>query len=136
MIINLMWLVVIAVAAVIQWAIIEKKMRVPDKGLWFGIRVVTAGIFTLWYWEAGQYIVWSVPYMITTFAWIFPLLLNWFRGKKLGYMSAKGSKYDAFILKYIHRQVYFYMTFILFLIGTGMQLIYNYFSITSWAQLW
>ena len=133
MVINLMWLVVIVAAAVSQWAIIEKKVREPNKKLWFGIRVAVAAGFTWWYKEAGQYIVWAIPFMITTFAFIFPILLNWFRGKKFGYMGLKG--YDGFIMKLMGANVYMYLNFTFFLMGAGMHIVYNHFDIQSWADL-
>lgn len=137
MIINLMWLVVIVAAAVSQWAIIEKKMRRPNKKLWFGIRALVAAGFIVWYWLDGQYLVWAIPFLVVSFAMLFPTLLNIFRkGKPLLYLSAKGSKYDAFVLRTFGSLPYWGVLFVLFLTTVGFQLVYNHFDIHSWAELW
>lgn len=126
MILNILWIVVILLAALSQWYIIEVKKRKPDHSKWFIIRVIVSLLFVNLYLGNGYMWYWFIPYMVFTFAWLFPFLLNRFRGKRLGYMSARGSKYDRFILKiFKHEELVFLFGMVFMVIAIALQFAYG-----------
>ena len=123
--IDILWITAILLAALSQWYIIEVRKQVPSHLLWLLIRAVVFGGFLGWYLASGYMWYWASYYMLMTFAWLFPLLLNAFRGKPLGYMSAKGSVFDKLILKSIGASIYWWLGLVLMVMAIGLQLIYG-----------
>ena len=120
---DILWILVIVLASVSQWFIIEKKVRIPNHLLWFVFRVGVFGLF-LWWYIATDFIWYlAAYYMLMTFAWIFPLLLNIFRGKPLGYMSNRG--FDRFVQKTIGAGIYWWLGLVLMVMAIGLQLAYG-----------
>jgi hypothetical protein len=120
---NILWIIVILLAAVSQWYIIEIKKRNPDHAFWFMIRGIVFSGFFWWYMVSDFMWYWASFYMVMTFAWLFPLLLNAFRKKPLGYMSDRG--FDRLIQKTIGAGIYFYLGFVLMVTAIGLQLAYG-----------
>lgn len=122
---NIIWIFIIIVSAFTQWLIIEVKERRPNHLLWFIVRCIAFGVCLWWYLSHGYMWYWSSFYMVMTFAWLFPLLLNIFRRKPLGYMSAKGSVFDKIIIKTIGPGLYFWFGLVLMIMAIGLQLAYG-----------
>ena len=121
--INIIWIAVILLAAVSQWYIIEFRQRTPNHMFWFLIRVIVFSGFFWWYMVSGFMWYWVAFYMIMTFAWLFPLLLNIFRGKPVGYMSKRG--FDRLIQKTIGAAIYWWLGLVLMAMAIGLQLAYG-----------
>jgi len=135
MIQNILWIVLILVAAWSQYIIIEKSKRVPNHLLWFVIRAAAFGLFLWWYIAAGYYIVWAIPFMIASFGFLFPTLLNLFRGKEPEYLSDRG--YDKVIKKIFgHQQKAWFFWLMAFVITLPLQVYYNFIDMTSFMELW
>ena len=126
---NLLWIIAIFLAAASQWHIIEIKKQSPNKPVWFLVRVIAFSGFMWWYMELGYMWYWAAAYMIFTFAWLFPFMLNIMRAKYFGYMSASGSWYDRQLIRLFGKEkietLYFYFGFIFMLIAILLQLVYG-----------
>ncbi len=120
---NILWIAIILMASASQWYIIEIKFRNPNKPFWFLLRVSAFAGFFWWYMIDGFMWYWVSYYMIMTFAWIFPLFLNIFRGKPVGYMANTG--WDGLIKRTIGVVIYFYLGFVLLVMAIGLQLVYG-----------
>ena len=121
---NILWIAIILLAATSQWYIIEVKFRNPNKLFWFSLRIIAFAGFLWWYMVDGFKWYWAGPYMVFTFAWLFPLFLNIFRpDKPVGYMANTG--WDGLIKRTIGIQIYFYLGFVLMLIAVLLQLVYG-----------
>lgn len=135
MIQSLLWLLVVVAAAYSQHRIIDKSQRVPIHLLWFIIRGITFGLFLWWYWASGYYIVWAAPFMITTFAFWFPTLLNRWRGKKTIYLSHRG--YDK-LMRWIfgEEEKVFWFLLMMMIVALPLHVYYNLIELTSFGELW
>jgi len=94
MIISILWLFIIIAAVISQWHIIERLQKYPNKWHWLGIRVLAFGLFETLYILNDIIWYWGAAYLITSFALLFPMGLNWMRGKSVNYRSAINSWYD------------------------------------------
>ena len=121
--INILWIIVILLAAISQWYIIEFRQNEPNHAFWFIIRVIAFSLFFWWYMAIGFMWYWASFYMIMTFAWLFPLWLNLFRGKPIGYLSNRG--FDKLILKTIGAGIYFWLGLVLVVMAVALQLVYG-----------
>ena len=122
---DILWILVIILAAVSQWYIIERKGRTPNHLLWFVIRAVVFTGFLVWYLLSGYMWYWAAYYMVMTFAWLFPLLLNIFRGKPVVYMSSNGSVFDKIVIRTIGPSIYWWLGLTLMIIAVSVQIAYG-----------
>lgn len=130
--INVYWIIIVALAVVSQYYIIEKKEVKPNKALWFGIRVIIAVGFFYFYQKLGYDPVWSIGYMVGTFWGPFNESLNKLRGKPWGYL---GDDWVDKILRKImpDNLIVLAAELLLFLWGVGAMLVYG--KDTNWADL-
>jgi len=125
MMLNIIFLLVILLDSTIQWYIITKKKRKPNKALWFIARGVVFLVILNLFLVNGFMLYWTLPFMLVVYAWIFPTALNLMRGKYISYLSAKGSVYDKFILKYLDMDLWFLILMTLSIILTALQIAYG-----------
>lgn len=126
MMLSILWIIVILLAIVSQWYIIEKKKKYPKKLLWFSLRVVVATVFLYLYILQGYTWYAALIYMVGTFGFLFNLGLNLLRKKPLTYLSPKNSVVDK-VLLYIFKYEYiiFWLSFLLLLFSIGNMVFYG-----------
>ena len=130
--INIYWILVVALAVVSQWYIIERKNRKPKKVVWFAVRIVVAGGFFYFYQNLGYDPVWSISFMVGTFFGPFNEGLNKFRGKPWGYLG--DDWFDRIIGKVlVDNLMVIAVELLLLLWGVGSMLAYG--KDTNWADL-
>ena len=102
------WALIVIVAAVSQWYIIEELERFPNKKLWFAVRVVLAGLFLWLFIREGYIWYWSISYLVFVFWLPFNVILNLLRGNSILDLSPKNSVLDRLALKIfrVHLAVY------------------------------
>lgn len=124
--INVYWGLFIILSVAVQYYIIEKLHRYPSKPFWFLVRIAVFSLFMWLYAINGFMWYWSALYMIFAFWMPFNTLLNLARGKYISYLSPKNSPIDKFVLwVFRYEDIAFYVSFILFVIFTGIQIAYG-----------
>jgi hypothetical protein len=131
--INLIWLLIVVLAVLSQFWIIEKKQKYPVKILWAAIRVAVAGVFMYFYIDLGYMWYWALLYMIGSFWGPFNLMLNFLRNKDLNYLSPKNSFVDRMLMKAFKDETIATL-FIWFITVCGVGIMYFY-GTTSWCEL-
>jgi len=131
MILEFIWLGIAIIFAGIQWYIIEKLNRFPNKDCWFLVRAAVALLYFVLFYRQGYVWYWILAYEIFGFWLPFNLTLNLLRGKKPWYLSAENSTVDR-ILLFIFRidLVIFAISIIAFLSAWGIM--YWYGHCTYW----
>lgn len=131
--IHVFWIIFVIGSAFIQWYIIEKRKQYPHKDLWFLVRVIFFLFFLSMYMVEGYKWYWAANFMIFTFWWPFNTILNWKRGLRLTYLSARNSFIDRMLLKvFVHEFIIFVFAFIALLFSVGAL---HFYGKCTWYQV-
>jgi len=128
--INLLWGIFVIISATIQWYIIAKQRRRPDKVFWFGIRIYVAALFMYMYIDNGYLWYWSLLFMMGSFWWPFNTILMLARGVPLRFLG--DDWVDRALLKITNKtDLIFYFSLIFCIITVGCQIFYGKISILN-----
>lgn len=124
--INILWGVFVLLSVAIQYYIIEKLKRYPSKPFWLLVRGAVFSLFMWLYIVNGFVWYWSALFMIFASWMPFNTLLNIFRGRYISYLSPRNSAVDKLVLLiFRHEDIVFYISMLLFIIFTGIQIAYG-----------
>jgi len=126
------WALTLFSLALIQWYIIEKKHRRPNKWFWYFIRLITGGLFLWWFVRLGFIWYWAAVFEVFTFWFFFNSILNIMRGKPVAYLSRTGDQIDALMLKLFPAVVWWFFLLIAAIFSIGNLYFYGRYT---WAEI-
>ena len=130
----ILWGIIVILAVVNQYYLIEVKKLYPNKLTWFGIRILIALGFLFWYNSLGYLWYWSLVFMAGTFWLPFNEGLNLLRKKPFGYLSSKNSLFDRLIIKHLPGGATAYVVYASILLVYSIAQMILYGKLT-WTQL-
>ena len=137
MITMILWAVLVAIAAISQWYIIEKLGKFPNKRLWFIARAVVAALF-MWLFDTQGYVwYWSLCYLVFVFWLPFNVIINLLRGSDLFYLSAENSWVDRMVLNILQIPLMIYLLGLMAMLSSiGIMAFYGHCTWSDIAYGW
>ena len=127
------WGIFVILMAIVQWYIIDVKIKFPDKTAWFNFRIFSGFIFLFIFNAQGYILYWTAPFLVFSFWLPFNIIINQLRGEPVFDLSPENSVLDEFVLKIFRLNVVVYgFGLIAFITVISMMVLYGQ---CTWSEV-